>query len=110
MEICAHFGVCGGCSKQNLPYEEQLSLKERAVAKALEDFPVASFERILGSPEIFFYRNKMEYSFGDERDVAILNRGRNYPAEQTGLRSIASSKSLRPISPAGQIEPIPTAV
>ncbi len=64
---CAHFGICGGCVYQSLPYEEQLKLKAEQV-KALLD-PVAGeyeFLGIKGSPKALEYRNKMEFSFGDE--------------------------------------------
>ncbi|MBQ9766463.1 MAG: 23S rRNA (uracil(1939)-C(5))-methyltransferase RlmD [Lachnospiraceae bacterium] len=64
---CPKFGICGGCSYQTLPYEEQLKLKASQV-KALLD-PVAgdyTFEGIKGSPTQWEYRNKMEFSFGDE--------------------------------------------
>ena len=71
---CPHFGVCGGCSIQNLPYEDQLKKKERLVQDALIDIPVENWSPILPSPEIQYYRNKMEFSFGDERDVAILKK------------------------------------
>lgn len=65
---CPHFGGCGGCTYQNLPYEEQLSMKARQV-KALLDGAVQgdyTFEGIKGSPKVSAYRNKMEFSFGDE--------------------------------------------
>ncbi len=64
---CPHFGICGGCVYQSLPYEEQLKLKAKQV-KALLD-PVAGeyeFLGIKGSPKSLEYRNKMEFSFGDE--------------------------------------------
>lgn len=64
---CPHFGTCGGCVYQMLPYEEQLKLKETQV-KALLD-PVAGdyeFLGVKGSPKAEGYRNKMEFSFGDE--------------------------------------------
>ena len=64
---CPHFGNCGGCVYQMLPYEEQLKLKENQV-KALLD-PVAGayeFLGVKGSPKAAAYRNKMEFSFGDE--------------------------------------------
>ena len=65
--VCPHFGQCGGCSYQNLPYEEQLKLKEGMV-KALLDGVCDDyiFEGIKGSPVQAEYRNKMEFSFGDE--------------------------------------------
>ncbi len=64
---CPHFGVCGGCLYQSLPYEEQLKIKEQQV-KSLIDGVCSSyvFEGIKGSPVFKGYRNKMEFSFGDE--------------------------------------------
>ena len=64
---CPHFADCGGCTYQNLPYEEQIAMKAQQVKKLLDDVcPEYEFEGILGSPEQFGYRNKMEFSFGDE--------------------------------------------
>lgn len=64
---CPHFCVCGGCLYQSLPYEEQLKIKEQQV-KSLIDGVCSSyvFEGIKGSPVFKGYRNKMEFSFGDE--------------------------------------------
>ena len=64
---CPHFGICGGCLYQSLPYEEQLKIKEQQV-KSLIDGVCSSyvFEGIKGSPVFKGYRNKMEFSFGDE--------------------------------------------
>ena len=67
MPLCAHFGECGGCSYQTLSYEEQLKLKATQVKELIDD--VCSdyeFEGIKGSPAQWEYRNKMEFSFGDE--------------------------------------------
>ncbi|MBR4027226.1 MAG: class I SAM-dependent RNA methyltransferase, partial [Lachnospiraceae bacterium] len=67
---CPHFGVCGGCTYQSLPYEEQLKLKEEQVKTLMEDAIKDSCEYeflgIKGSPKQYEYRNKMEFSFGDE--------------------------------------------
>ncbi len=74
--VCKHFGICGGCVYQTLPYEEQLKLKEAQVRELLE--PVLGevpMEPILGSPCAFGYRNKMEYSFGDEVKGGRLSLG-----------------------------------
>lgn len=67
---CEHYGDCGGCSYQTLPYREQIALKERQIRQLLG--PVLGekkffevFEGICPSPETFGYRNKMEFSFGD---------------------------------------------
>lgn len=71
MEIeskCPHFGQCGGCTYQNLPYEEQIRMKETQV-KAMMDEAVEGdyiWEGVKQSPVRQEYRNKMEFSFGDE--------------------------------------------
>lgn len=66
---CRHFRECGGCTYQNLPYEEQLRLKEQQVKELLDqvitEYPY-EFEGIKKSPAVYGYRNKMEFSFGDE--------------------------------------------
>jgi 23S rRNA (uracil1939-C5)-methyltransferase len=68
-EACPHFGICGGCIYQSLPYEEQLNIKKEQV-KSLLDTVVEDgtyeFQGIKASPISSGYRNKMEFSFGDE--------------------------------------------
>ena len=64
---CPHFGKCGGCTYQRLEYDTQLALKAGTVEKLLREvYPDFRFEGITGSPDITGYRNKMEFSFGDE--------------------------------------------
>ena len=67
-EVCPHFGVCGGCVYQSLPYEEQLKIKCGQVKEMLDQAVKApyAFEGIKPSPITHEYRNKMEFSFGDE--------------------------------------------
>ena len=62
--ICRHFGVCGGCDSQDLPYPEQIKNKESALKSLFSPFNVKEFCDIIPSPEIFHYRNKMEYAVG----------------------------------------------
>ena len=68
---CPQFGICGGCAYQTMSYEHQLELKAGQVKKLLggvidsETHPY-DWEGIIGSPVTTAYRNKMEYSFGDE--------------------------------------------
>ena len=65
--LCPHYEVCGGCSYQNMNYETQLKLKGDMVKHIIDQ--VCSdyeYEGILGSPMEVGYRNKMEFSFGDE--------------------------------------------
>lgn len=77
---CIHFGSCGGCCYQNLPYAEQLALKEAQVKALLQ--PVLKtqktqciFEDIKPSPLTEGYRNKMEFSFGDSIKDGPLELG-----------------------------------
>lgn len=63
---CTHFGVCGGCARQDLAYEHQLRFKQQWVQDAFERIGKFSFPEIrpiMGCDEIFRYRNKMEYGF-----------------------------------------------
>ena len=67
---CEHFGVCGGCKWQDMDYKYQLHFKQKEVTNNLErighlDLP--EITPILGAPETYFYRNKMEFSFSDSR-------------------------------------------
>lgn len=67
---CKHFGVCGGCKWQNLSYEKQLEFKQSEVLNNLKRIGgLTDFEAlpILGSPQEYFYRNKMEFSFSNAR-------------------------------------------
>lgn len=64
--MCPHFADCGGCTYQQLPYEDQLQMKAAQVKKLLDEVTSDyEFEGIKGSPCQFGYRNKMEFSFGD---------------------------------------------
>ncbi len=68
--FCAHFGVCGGCKWQHLGYEDQLRFKQQQVIDALERIAkveLPAIQPILGSKEITFYRNKLEYTFSNNR-------------------------------------------
>ena len=67
---CEYFGTCGGCRLQNMIYEEQLNQKQRQAEETLNHiggFSEIPMEEILPSTDPFFYRNKMEYSFSDQR-------------------------------------------
>ena len=74
---CPHFAMCGGCTYQNLPYEEQLKLKEAQVKELLDEACITDYEweGIKASPVQFAYRNKMEFSFGDEYKDGPLSLG-----------------------------------
>ena len=65
--VCPHFGICGGCFYQTVSYENQLKIKEGMVRDLLKDHVNDDiWEEIKGSPKVHGYRNKMEFSFGDE--------------------------------------------
>ena len=65
---CPHFGQCGGCTYQNMPYDEQLKMKERQMKDMMDEAVKDKYfwEGVSPSPATEAYRNKMEFSFGDE--------------------------------------------
>ncbi len=83
-ELCDHFGNCGGCLYQTVPYEKQLELKTEQLQKLLKPIlePDSVFDGILRAPREFGYRNKLDLSFGDEVPGGPLNLGMH----KTGTR------------------------
>jgi len=74
--VCPHFGICGGCFYQTVSYENQLKIKEGMVRDLLKDYVNDDiWEEIKGSPKVHGYRNKMEFSFGDEVKDGLLALG-----------------------------------
>ncbi len=72
--VCKHFGTCGGCKWQNMHYDYQLEYKQREVVNNLQrlgkiDLP--DITPISGSKDIYFYRNKMEFSFSDSKWLTL---------------------------------------
>ena len=68
--VCSHFGYCGGCKWQDLAYERQLYYKQKEVENnlvRLGRIAIPQLMPIIGSDDIYFYRNKMEFSFSDMR-------------------------------------------
>lgn len=68
--FCSHFGVCGGCQWQMLPYEKQLGYKTKQVEDVLKRIgkvALPTMQPILGAEETKYYRNKIEYTFGNKR-------------------------------------------
>lgn len=68
--FCTHFGTCGGCKWQHLPYEEQLKYKHKQVVdnlKRIGKIELPEISPILGSEKTTYYRNKLEYTFSNKR-------------------------------------------
>lgn len=68
--VCPHFGVCGGCKWQDMGYEHQLEFKQKEVEQNLRRIGKVELPNILpirGSKKQYFYRNKMEFSFSDNK-------------------------------------------
>ncbi|MDO4473981.1 MAG: 23S rRNA (uracil(1939)-C(5))-methyltransferase RlmD [Eubacteriales bacterium] len=74
---CPHFGACGGCTYQNLPYEKQLQMKSQQVKEMMDEAVNGDYiwEGVSPSPVQSAYRNKMEFSFGDEYKDGPLSLG-----------------------------------
>ena len=71
--FCQHFGVCGGCQWQMLPYEKQLEFKQQQVYDVLTRIgkvELPEMPPIIGATETRFYRNKLEYSFSAKKYIA----------------------------------------
>jgi len=75
--LCPHFKLCGGCTYQNYEHEAEIRLKERQILKLLNDNIGSDFEflGITPSPLLEGYRNKCEFSFGDEEKGGRLALG-----------------------------------
>ncbi len=86
--VCRHFGSCGGCQFQHLDYEQQLAAKSEQVCEAFKHIghlQSIQMEPILPSPALYYYRNKMEFSFSRERWLSQeeINSGEEF--EKTGM-------------------------
>ena len=76
-QACKHFGQCGGCTILYLPYEKQLELKKQQILDLFESHEITGFEflGIESSPNNTCYRNKMEFTFGNEMKDGPLTIG-----------------------------------
>ena len=75
--VCSIFPACGGCMYQTMSYEDQMKMKEQQVKEILDAAIIGDyeFEGVKASPKEFAYRNKMEFSFGDEFKDGPLSLG-----------------------------------
>jgi 23S rRNA (uracil-5-)-methyltransferase RumA len=97
---CIHYDLCGGCSRQTMDIDKQVEIKNKLVKDLFNrnNIPFEKFEPIEKSPLEFHYRNKMEYSFGDESYGGELNlgmhkKGQFYDVVNTTSCLIASKDS-----------------
>ena len=80
--FCEHFGTCGGCKWQHLPYEEQLKYKHKQVTDNLTrigKIALGEVYPILGSEKTTYYRNKLEFTFSNKKrrssaSLSVKNR------------------------------------
>lgn len=83
---CQHFGICGGCKWQNLPYEKQLEFKQQEIIENLQRIGKVKLQNvypILASEEQFNYRNKLEFTFSEKRFLTREEIGSTADIEHT---------------------------
>lgn len=87
--FCSHFGLCGGCKWQHLPYEAQLGYKQQQVQDNLERIAkveLPPIKPIIGSDETTYYRNKLEFTFSNKRWLTTAQINENgEPIKMNGL-------------------------
>ena len=87
--VCEHYGTCGGCKWQILPYDEQIRYKQKQVIDNLTrlghiELPETS--PILGSEKTYFYRNKLEYTFSNRKWLTMEDMQKEHrPEELNGV-------------------------
>jgi len=102
--FCPHFGDCGGCIYQNVDYSDQLKIKEDIVKKLLEKEGIRDYEflRIVKSPKEHGYRNKMEYTFGKDKEgnevLGLHRKGRFYEVVMTDKCNIVDDDFLKALN------------
>ena len=89
-EVCPHFDGCGGCTMLSVPYEKQLEIKKEQVLKLFEEAGIRTFSflGIEGSPDSRTYRNKMEYTFGDEMKGGPLTLGMHKKGRHIDIQTV----------------------
>ncbi|MEA5427578.1 23S rRNA (uracil(1939)-C(5))-methyltransferase RlmD [Arcicella lustrica] len=88
--ICSHFGTCGGCKWQHIDYQTQLTFKHKQVVDALERIAkveLPEIKPIFQSSETFYYRNKLEYTFSQNRWLtqAQIDSGESFSRNALGF-------------------------
>ena len=86
--VCDHFGVCGGCKWQHLSYQGQIDFKEKGVVHNLKHIGKVEVQEILpiaGVTNPYYYRNKMEFSFSNNRWLTMDEIQQEATIERNGL-------------------------
>ena len=86
--FCSHFGVCGGCQWQMLPYAKQLQFKQQQVEQTLQRIGKVALSPILpiaGASSTTHYRNKIEYTFGNKRYLLPSELGNEQISSQSNV-------------------------
>lgn len=75
--LCPYFGICGGCTSQDLVYADQLAEKKRLITEAFAQAHISLPEwQLIGCDEPFYYRNRMDYPFGYRGELGLKVRGK----------------------------------
>lgn len=87
---CSHFGLCGGCKWQHLDYEAQKKFKQKQVKDSLDRIAKVPYPEVLpiiGADKIFYYRNKLEFTFSNRRWLTDFDASKEKggPADTNGL-------------------------
>ena len=93
---CIHYETCGGCTYQTLSYENQLKLKDEQLRALMEGATDNDFlwEGVIPSPKYLAYRNKMEFSFGDEKKDGDLALGMHKKGSHYDIVNVFGCKIL----------------
>lgn len=99
---CKHFSYCGGCTWQHVEYKKQLEIKEKWVQELFPDCP--THHPIIAAPDVWNYRNKMEFSFGEDlkgqKFLGLMirsSRGRVFTIEECHLVNPWMAETLQAI-------------
>ncbi len=86
--FCSHFGICGGCQWQMLPYPKQLQFKQQQVEQTLQRIgkvTLTPIQPIAGASSTTHYRNKIEYTFGNKRYLLPSELGNEQISSQSNV-------------------------
>ncbi len=99
-EACPHFGICGGCKWQTLRYDEQLKFKQQQVKDNLErlgHIDTSGMQEICGSDDIYYYRNKLEFTFSNKRWLSNPETSENSLVNTVGFHAPTVFDKVIPI-------------